>query len=107
MSGSNTRWCLSLGNYGSGTRTLRGVAPRGVAATAPQRMFSMAFKSPRSPNPNLALLQRQRVCATAPARGVSFARAPTVTDPHTADVNTRSLRQAGNGPSPGAPRNRS
>jgi hypothetical protein len=75
MSERNTAWCRTLGNYASGPQPLRGAAPRSALSQPLQRTPSMAFKPPRAPNPNVALLQRQRALATphirasAPAPG--------------------------------------
>jgi hypothetical protein len=68
MSERNTGWCRTLGNYASGAQSMRGAAPRRALSQSLQGTPSMAFKPPRAPNPNVALLQRQRALATPHVR---------------------------------------
>src|SRR5512142_70310 len=105
MSECNAHWCRTLGNYASGTRTMRGAAPRFAHAPTPQRITPMAFKPPRTPNPNLALLQRQQVLAASHARAGPLVRTQTLRDDACADVTASGLLDAAAGHARGAARN--
>jgi hypothetical protein len=74
MNERNTGWCRTLGNYAPGPRPMRGAAPRVDFPASPQWTPSMAFKPPRPPNPNVALLQRQRAPATPHVRTSALGR---------------------------------
>lgn len=59
MSAVNTGWCRTLGNFATDRRAAHAIAQR-ISSPYPQRHTSMAFKSPRLPNPNVALLDRRQ-----------------------------------------------
>jgi hypothetical protein len=74
-SGILRHWCRTLGNYSAAPRVVHNIEWLAATSTNPtscsHRDNVMSLKTPRNPNPNIALLNRRQLQGTACALGTT------------------------------------